>query len=174
MKERAKRSVLCFFPEERVEELEDFRQKYIINPGKSIPIHITMLYNFFLPDEINENIINKLKEIAKGTPKFQFMAKPLSSFPTSKVLYLNPSPLTPIEELATRLYEAFPNFYNSQYGFPVFHMTIALGNQEEEINRIVDEYFKRFDKPFKFKAGHLGIYVQYGDEWREYLSINIG
>jgi len=175
MKEGAKRSVLCFFPEEKVEALEDFRQRYIINPGKSIPLHLTVLYNFYLPEEIDENIINKLKEIAQDTPKFEFMAKSLSSFPTSKVLYLTPTPAAPIEELSKKLYKAFPDFHNPSDGFPIFHMTIALGNPDKEMDKIVNQYFERFGKsPFTFKAGRLGIYSQYGDEWKEYLSINIG
>jgi 2'-5' RNA ligase len=175
MNENAQRSVLCLFPKNEIEGLEDFRQRYILHSGKSVPFHVTLLSNFYLPQEINEDVINKLRQIAQSTPKFEFKAKPLSSFPTTKVLYLTPSPLTPIEELSEKLYRAFPDFHNTQYGFPVFHMTIALGNPAEEMDKIVDEYFERFDKsPLGCKAGHLGIYVQYGDQWREYLSINIG
>ncbi len=95
------RSVLCLFPEKVINGLEEFRRRYIINPGRDVPFHVTLQDNFLLPNEIDESAIKKLKRIAGNTPVFEFCAKPLSSFPTSKVLYLSPSPVTPIERLTT-------------------------------------------------------------------------
>ena len=175
MSKNAKRSVLCLFPENHIDGLEEFRQRYIKHPGKSIPFHITLLHEFLIPSEIDENVIKKLSDIAKNTSKFEFVAKPLSGFPTSKVLYLTPSPLGPIEDISTKLYKEFPEFHNTEYGFPVFHMTIALGNPYEETEQIVSEYFEMFGKnQLSFKVGHLGVYSQFGDEWKKVLSINIG
>ncbi|KAB3525749.1 2'-5' RNA ligase family protein [Alkaliphilus serpentinus] len=175
MNKNAQRSVLCLFPENKIDGMEDFRQKYIFHPGKSVPFHITLFHNFLLPHEFNEGEISKLTEIAKSTPKFDFWAKPLSCFPTTKVLYLTPSPVTPIEALVTKLNQVFPNFINIKYGFPVFHMTIGLGNPIEESKKITDEFFERFsDVPLSLKAGNIGVYSQYGDEWRKHLSVNLG
>ena len=174
MNKNAQRSVLCLFPENQIDGIEEFRQKYIIHPGKNVPFHITLCHNFLLPNEINEKEISKLTEIAKNTPKFDFWAKPLSSFPTTKVLYLTPSPVTPIEVLVTKLSNAFPNFNNLKHGFPVFHMTIALGNPIEETKKITDEFFEKFGEfPLSLKAGSIGVYSQYGDEWRKYLSVSL-
>lgn len=172
---KASRTVLCLFPESQISGLEDFRQRYILHPGRAVPFHVTLLHEFLLPHELEGDALEKLKTIAQSTPRFDFIAKPLSSFPTTKVLYLTPSPATPIEELSRRLFEAFPQSHHADYGFPVFHMTIALGNRDEDRDAIIQEYFATFGKQsLKLRAGRLGVYAQYGDEWKEYLSVEIG
>lgn len=168
------RSVLCLFPEEVPQGLEEFRQKYIYHPGKSVPFHITMFYNFLLPSEIDARVISRLKAIARAMPMFEFQAKPLSSFPKSKVLYLTPSPLTPIENLAILLYEEFPDF-RPEHGFPVFHMTIALGYEDAQEVSIIQEYYSNFGSaPLTLRAHRLGICAQYGEEWNHCLSVKLG
>jgi hypothetical protein len=87
------------------------------------------------------------------------------------VLYLSPTPVTPIETLSTGLYKAFPKFHDALYGFPVFHMTIALGYPQQEQEAIVTEYFERFGKaPLKLRAGSLCMCVQQGEKWMGYRS----
>jgi len=54
-------------------------------------------------------------------------------------------------------------------------MTIALGNPDEERNKIIGEYFEKFGKmPLQLKAGSIGIYIQCGSTWSNYLSFSIG
>lgn len=175
MGQTAERSLVCLLPEDEIEGLEDFRQKYILHPGRDVPFHITLLPNFLLPHEIDDKVIGRVAEIAASTSSFKFWAKPLSSFPLTKVLYLNPSPLTPIEALVNKLYKAFPDFRNAQFGFPVFHMTIALGNSRAKTEKIAAEYMAGFgDEPLELQAGKLAIYSRYGDSWKEHISRSLG
>lgn len=168
------KSVLCLLPENNIQGLEEFRRKYINSPGKDVPFHITLLYNFYLPKELTKEEINLLKDIARITPKFEFLAKPLSSFPTTNVLYLTPTPATPLEELSQKLYEAFPKFDQGP-GFPVFHMTIALGNEIEKTGKIVTEYVDSFSyKPLELVADKIGMFIQKDGKWEQYLCVNIG
>jgi len=171
MSEESQRSVLCLFPEQTVNGLEDFRQRYIFHPGKNVPFHVTLLDNF---PQLEDLVISKLKAIAQATPRFEFCARPLSSFPTSKVLYLTPSPVTPIEKLSSLLYSEFPD-YRYQSGFPVFHMTVALGYADGEEDNIIDEYLSTFGKePLALRAHRLGVCRLYGDEWHHCFSVNLG
>lgn len=174
MTDQATRAVLALFPQHSIEGLEDFRQSYINHPGKSIPIHLTIIYNFLLPHQLDQHIIQKLQTISAAIKPFTFQARPLSSFPTSKVLYLSPVPVTPIEDIAKRLYKAFPSLAPS-YGFPVFHMTIALGNAEEKTTWIIDDYFSTFGSdPLPMTAHHLGLYAQYQGQWQHVMSFPLG
>ncbi len=168
------RSVICLIPLNEIEGLEEFRQKYINSPGKAVPFHVTLLSNFYLPHDIDETAIYKLREIARNTPKFEFAAKPLSSFPTTNVLYLTPSPATHLEELVTRLHDAFPKFHKPEYGLPVFHMTIALGNKPESTEEIIGEYKEHFGyKPLPLVAGYIAIFVQKEYQWHQHLSFEL-
>ena len=171
MNEKSERNVLCLFPEQTVEGLEDFRQRYIYHPGRSVPFHVTLMGDFPV---MNDEVIGKLRAIAQVTPRFEFSAKPLSSFPTSKVLYLSPSPVTPIEKLSSLLYREFPKDRHPS-GFPVFHMTVALGYGDGEESKIIDEYFSAFGRdPLALRAHRLGVCSLYGDQWHHCFSVNLG
>ncbi len=108
MQQKALRSIVELFPEGELKELEAFRQKHIQDVGREIPFHVNLLYDFLLPGEIVGETIEKLQRIGEETPEFSFWARPISSFPTTKVLYLSPTPLTPIESLREELLASFP------------------------------------------------------------------
>ncbi|MTI96285.1 MAG: 2'-5' RNA ligase family protein [Firmicutes bacterium] len=165
------RSVLCLIPEHGIQGLERFRRQYINHSGRDIPFHVTLLDSFPLP-AVDE--ANKLKRIARETSRFEFVANPISSFPTTNVLYLTPSPLAPIEELTQRLYRVFPEF-RPQTGFPVFHMTVALGNPEPQNKEIIATYFAQFGKqPLPLRAKSLSVYTQSDEQWHRCLTAELG
>jgi len=173
MSDKPTRSVLCLFPDRENDKLEEFRRKHIKNPGKSIPFHITLFHKFYLPEQLDDKIIEKLRSVASNTKSFEFDARPISYFPTTRVLYLNPSPVSFIEKINKKLFHEFPDFYESEYGYPVYHMTIAFNNAVEEVNKIIHEYIHVFGKdPLKLKAGKIGIYSQFDKEWKEIMSFD--
>ncbi len=174
MSDRPKRSVLCLFPEPAIEDLESFRQRHIEHPSKSVPLHITLLYEFFPPHQLDGSVIERLDEIVRKTPRFEFQAIPISAFPLSKVLYLTPSPMTPIEKIASSLHDEFPE-WSPPSGHPIYHMTIALGYSIERQAEIVDEYFHNFGRaPLPLRAHRIAVCAQHGDEWNNCLSIELG
>lgn len=105
MTSRAGSSLLCLFPEQSVDGLEDFRHRHIYHPGRSVPFHVTLLYSFLPPDQIDDTAIQKLTAVARQTPRFSFQAKPQSSFAERNVLCLTPSPIAPFEKLTSLLYK---------------------------------------------------------------------
>lgn len=169
-----KRTVLCLFPKERIRKIEGFRQKYIDNPGKDVPFHVTLLSSFYGKDHISETINEKLFNIAKNTDAFSFDAVPISTFPTTNVIYLTPSPITPIEKLVTKLYEQFPEFSHDGE-FPVFHMTIAYRYPDNIKDEIISKYLDKFgNERIRLTAGRIGICIQEDSGWKEFLSYKIG
>jgi 2'-5' RNA ligase len=166
---------LCLMPRINNDAIESFRYKYINDPGKEIPLHITLLYRFLLPEEMDAATIEKLKAIAASTRRFEFWAKPLASFPTSNVLYLLPSPVTPIENLTQALYDAFPAFHTDLYGYPTYHMTVAFNNPKEKTDDIIKEYLQTFEyNPLQFEAGSIDMFVFSDNEWTRYMSFELG
>ncbi|MCK5811951.1 MAG: 2'-5' RNA ligase family protein [Clostridiales bacterium] len=169
-----KRTVICLFPNERIRRIEGFRQKYINHPGKDVPFHITLLNEFYHREEITDNIISSLYKIASKTKQFAFEAVPISTFPTSNVIYLNPIPVSPIEKLVKNLCNEFPEFsYNEK--FPVFHMTIAYNYPDNLKDRIISKFLDKFgSKRIPLTAGRIGICIQEESGWKEYLSFKLG
>ena len=174
MGRRGELAGLCLMPGVNNDKLEIFRQKYINDPGKVVPMHITLLYRFYLPGEMNAEIVDKLTAIAGRTSGFEFWAKPLSTFPTSNVLYLTPSPSAPVEALTQALYDAFPAFHTDPCGFPTYHMTIAFGNPKEKMDDIVKEYLETFEyAPLRFEARSLDMFHFSEEKWTKYLSFDL-
>ncbi|HBG76160.1 MAG TPA: hypothetical protein DDW86_04300 [Clostridiales bacterium] len=165
---------LCLMPGVNNDKLEAFRQKYINDPSKVVPMHITLLNRFFLPGAMNAEIVNKLKAIAGRTQRFEFWAKPLSCFPTSNVLYLTPSPLAPVEAMTQALYDAFPEYHTDFCGFSTYHMTIALGNPKKKMDDIIKEYQEIFEyKPLRFEARSLDMFHLSENKWTKCLSFDL-
>ncbi len=168
------RSVLCLFPREVIPGLEEFRQRHILHPGRSVPFHVTLVYDFVPPQQLDEDALDALHEVARNTPQFQFVAKGLSVFPTSGTLYLTPSPMTPIERLTAQIHSRFPQ-YNPGTGYPIFHMTVALGGSAEQQQQAVTEYLESFGpNPLRLTAYRIGVCAPRGSEWDHCMSALLG
>jgi len=176
MQKKELRSALVLLPETGVEGLEEFRQKHIHHPGKDVPFHVTLLPQFMLPDELSIENENKLKCITNSTEPFMFFAYPLSCFPTSRALYLSPTPITPIEELIDKIYDEFPQFGNSKKGFYISHMTIASNYEIENQQNIINEYIDRFSyQPIELTAGYIAVFCECETgEWKVYKKFKLG
>jgi hypothetical protein len=172
---RAEKSVIVLIPSPRNRKLEEFRRKYIHDQGRDVPFHITFIEDFIMPDKIDHKVKDKLAKICNTTKRFQFYAKPLMHFPTSKALCLLPVPVKPIEVLAGKIYKAFPRF-RLAHGFPIYHMTIAYRFRDKELDKITAEFLKLFKRemPFKLIADRLVVYVKKQNLWEEFLSFKIG
>src|SRR6056297_294520 len=154
MVNKADRSILILLPDNEIKGMEEFRNQYIQSEGKKVPFHITLLPDFYLPRQLNDNIINKLSLIANTFPKFDFQAVPISSFPTSKVIYLSPVPVGPIEKLVDKVKKELPKYDEESLRQEIYHMTIAMGNPIDQTNEIIREYFNQFGRePLDLQAG---------------------
>ena len=154
MKDKIIRSALGLLPSNEISGLEEFRLKHIHHPGKDIPFHVTLMYQFYLPYEIDGEVEKKLSDIASTIQRFEFVAHPLSTFPTTCVLYMTPSPSGPFERINDILNKVFPEFDNGKCGYPLYHMTIASDYDDEKI--VVAEFIETFGyKSLDMTAGSL-------------------
>jgi hypothetical protein len=130
--------------------------------------------DFYLPKQLDNEIESKLSMIAKQYPKFNFQAVPISSFPTSKVIYLSPVPVGPIEKLVEKIKKGLPRYDEESFRQQIYHMTIAMGNPSDQTNEIIRQYFNQFGKePLTLKAGELAIYIKSSGKWSEYKSFEL-
>ncbi len=174
MANKAQRSILILKPVDNIEGMEEFRQKHIQSEGKEVPFHITLLPNFYLPTQMDNEIESKLSMIAKQHSKFSFQAVPISSFPTSKVIYLSPVPVGPIEKLVDKVKKELPKYDEESLRQEIYHMTIAMGNPIDQTNEIIREYFNQFGRePLDLQAGELAIYIKSSGKWIEYQSFEL-
>lgn len=168
MKNKIVRSAVGLLPLNEIPGLEEFRQRHIHHPGRDVPFHVTLLQQFYLPGEITDEMEKRLSDIAETSCCFKFLAHPLSSFPTTRVIYLTPSPSSFFEKLNDKLYTAFPEFKYNEIGYPPYHMTVA--SDYDDGKAVIDEFISKFGyTSFEMTAGYLAIFCECEDgKWKVY------
>lgn len=91
-----------------------------------VPAHVTVLYPFSDPSEVDEHVIAVVAEAVAPVPAFE------CSFARSRwfghdVLWLDPQPAQPFRDLTTAVSTAFPEYplYGGAHDNVVPHLTVA-------------------------------------------------
>lgn len=103
---------------------------------KNVPAHITLLYPFVPPDDV-ESAIEKLTALCKDYPPFELTLDRYGSFPDA--IFIEPSNPAPVNALHRHLANAFPEYpiYNGEYGSELHpHLTLARFENAEEAEAI--------------------------------------
>ncbi len=161
------RRTICIIPAAGVPGgLEAFRRSHIHHPGAVVPLHTTIIASFVDYGDLSDDVLARFDRVAGRIEPFEFMAESICAFPTSRVLWLSPSPQGPFEEVTEALYEEFPQFRDSD-AFPTYHMTVALGLEESVGEELAQRFLEQFkdEMPFQLVAEELALYGEDGDKY---------
>jgi 2'-5' RNA ligase superfamily len=97
---------------------------------QGVPPHITTLFPFVEPDQIDETTINTLRAAIHDVPAFEFRLPRVARFP--ETLYLAPEPAAPFVTLTLTVARAFPDYppYGGQFSTVIPHLTVAHGPEQ--------------------------------------------
>ena len=113
------------------------RERYDIESFKSnVPAHITLLYPFVPPDQV-ETAVTTLNKLCTPFPPFEVILDKYGTF--EGAIFLEPSDPAPIMELHRLLSSAFPDFpvYGGEYGTELHpHLTLARFDDPGEASSI--------------------------------------
>jgi len=166
----------CVIPVSNVpDDLEVFRKKNIHHPGSDFPLHTTLIPEFFDYEDFTAEVKARLRKLANEFEPFEYSALPLCSFPTTRVLWLCPSPQTPFEKITKSLCLEFPEFRCGNT-YPIFHMTIAYQYEEGESESLAKSFIEQFQSylPFCFVANQLQIYGEFDTTWKHIQTLPFG
>lgn len=92
-----------------------------------IPAHITLLYPFAPPDDIDHATIDALRAMFAASAAFRFVLREPRWF-GDEVLYLEPDPAAPFVWMTERLAVRFPEYapYGGAFDELVPHLTVAM------------------------------------------------
>jgi 2'-5' RNA ligase len=109
----------------------DIRDSYDPAAMFGVPTHISVLYPFLAPKEIDHGILDKLENLFSPISSFRYRLEEIREFP--ETLYLAPEPeneFTRLIEAVTRRFPKYPP-YGGDHDSTVPHLTIAFRHRRK-------------------------------------------
>jgi len=128
MDEPVEKSALII-PVPEVESLvRTWRERLDPSCTRGIPAHITVLFPFAHPADLDDELIQSLDEYFSRMNNFDFGFTSLAWF-DDRVVYLEPNPDTVFRNMTRELLNQFPQYlpYGGKYDEPTPHLTVGDG-----------------------------------------------
>jgi len=104
-----------------------WRKRYAIDARKGVPAHVTVMFPFLPPEEIDPGVVGDLNELLGRFEPWDFRFVRAARFP--ELLYLALDPVEPFRDLIQVVMERFPGLrpYGGQFELEevVPHLTVA-------------------------------------------------
>jgi 2'-5' RNA ligase len=120
-----------------------FRDQYDPSAAAGMPAHITLLYPFKAPREVDNITLGKLSDCFARFEPIQFSLSAIRRFPI-EVLYLAPEPDEPFRQLTLSIWNLFPETppYRGQWSDIVPHLSVAQLVNEHQIAAVAEDLAK--------------------------------
>jgi len=121
-------ALICRVPEaERY--IARYRDRYDPSARRNVPAHVTVLYPFMPPARIDVDVTDRLRDIARAVPCFDYRLARTRRFPVA--LYLAPDPDGSYAALTEAVFRAFPEYppFEGKFAEVVPHVTVAHGDE---------------------------------------------
>ncbi|MFE9204539.1 2'-5' RNA ligase family protein [Micromonospora sp. NPDC007230] len=136
-----------------------------------VPAHITVLFPFVPPAQIDAMVVAELQRIFAGTAAFDFRLTRTAWF-GDEVLWLAPEDSQPFRMLTELVHAAFPAFppYEGQFDDVVPHLTVADGCDLADMQaaeRAIEQHL-----PLRGLARKVSLMAQFDDSgtWTRHTS----
>jgi 2'-5' RNA ligase len=121
-------ALICRVPEaERY--ISRYRDRYDPSARRNVPAHVTVLYPFLPPHDVDAGVLERLRDIAHAVPCFEYRLARTRRFPVA--LYLAPDPDASYAALTDAVFRAFPDYppFGGKFAEVVPHVTVAHGDE---------------------------------------------
>lgn len=124
----AETALICRVPEAE-RHIARYRERYDPPARRGVPAHVTILYPFMPPEQVDAAVLDQIAAIASGVRCFDFRLAETRRFPVS--LYLAPQPDDSFAALTEGLYRAFPDYppFAGKFTTVVPHVTVAHADE---------------------------------------------
>ena len=121
--------------------VRSFRDRYDPAAKAGMPAHITLLYPFKSPNEIDRLVLDTLRQCFSRFQPFKFSLTTINQFP-GDTLYLVPEPEEPFRELTLGIWRCYPETppYRGRYSTVIPHLTVATLVSEQELGEVAREF----------------------------------
>lgn len=107
------------------------RQRFDPPARRNVPAHVTILYPFCAPEDVDAEVVGALRGIASSVKAFHYRLRETRRFPAS--LYLAPEPADSFAALTDSVHRAFPDYppFAGKFDVVVPHVTVAHGDEPQ-------------------------------------------
>jgi len=126
----AETALICRVPEaERY--IARYRERFDPPARRNVPAHVTILYPFMSPGEVDAAVLAELAGIARAVRCFDYRLTETRRFPVS--LYLAPQPGDSFSALTAAVFRAFPDYppFAGKFSTVVPHVTVAHADEAQ-------------------------------------------
>lgn len=102
-----------------------------------VPAHVTVLYPFVPPAELDEDVLRTLADAVHTVPRFRADWNATGWF-DEDVLWLAPDPAEPFRALTKAVFRAFPDYppYDGEFQDLMPHLTVARDGTPAELRAV--------------------------------------
>jgi 2'-5' RNA ligase len=126
-------SALGIFVPEAEALVKPFRDRYDPSAAAGVPAHITLLYPFKPPNEIDAVVLDNLRRCFAGFAPFEFRLASIRRFPDA--IYLTPEPDEPFRQLTLAIWRQYPEAppYGGKWSDIIPHLSVAAQLTDEQL-----------------------------------------
>jgi len=126
----AETALICRVPEaERY--IARYRERFDPPARRNVPAHVTILYPFMPPGDVDSAVLAKLAALAGAVRCFDYRLTETARFPVS--LYLAPQPGDSFAALTAAVFRDFPDYppFAGKFSTVVPHVTVAHADEAQ-------------------------------------------
>src|ERR1700704_427204 len=130
-----------------------FCDRYDPSAAAGIPAHITLLYPFKVPDEIDDITVCKLRDCFARFEPIRFSLGTIQRFP-NEVLYLAPEPDESFRQLTLSIWNLFPETppYGGKWPDIIPHLSVAQLANEQQLTAIAADFAMASQRKLPIRA----------------------
>jgi hypothetical protein len=104
----------------------EHRRRFDPRAAVGVPAHVTVLYPFLPPDQLDEGVLDRIRDLVAQVPEFPFALTRTAWF-GDEVLWLAPEPDDGFARLTGLLSAEFPDYppYGGEFEVITFHLTVG-------------------------------------------------
>jgi 2'-5' RNA ligase len=157
--------------------VRSFRDRYDPAAKTGMPAHITLLYPFKSPNEIDGLVLDTLSHCFSRFQPFRFSLTTIKQLP-GQTLFLAPAPEDPFRELTVGVWGCYPESppYRGRYSTVVPHLTIADRMAEQRLAEVAREFeeVSQGYLPIQTEAREVALMDSRSGRWEINTTFKLG
>jgi 2'-5' RNA ligase len=153
-----------------------FRDQYDPSAAAGMPAHITLLYPFKAPDEIDDITLCKLRDCFARFEPIAFSLRTIQRFPVG--VYLAPEPDEPFRQLTLSICKLFPETppYGGKWPDILPHLSVAQLANEQRLTAIAEDFAKTSQGalPIHAFASEVALIDNRPGRWKVRVMFGLG